>query len=76
MIDSESRDSLVILFTRFPEPGRTKTRLIPVLGPDGAANLQRRMTEHALRRLADLEQDSAVRIEVRHDGGTRRGGIG
>ena len=27
----------VIVFTRYPEPGRVKTRLIPALGEDGAA---------------------------------------
>ncbi len=38
----------LILFGRYPVPGRTKTRLIPALGPLGAADLQRRMTEHCL----------------------------
>ena len=38
----------LIIFTRYPEPGKTKTRLIPALGPDGAAALQRQMTEHTL----------------------------
>ena len=39
----------LILFTRFPVPGEAKTRLIPVLGADGAARLQRRLTLRALR---------------------------
>lgn len=47
---------LLLLFTRYPLAGRAKTRLIPVLGARGAAQLQRSMTElvagHALR-LAD-----------------------
>ena len=34
----------IIVFGRYPLPGETKTRLIPVLGPVGAAELQRRMT--------------------------------
>jgi len=34
----------LIIFTRFPEPGRTKTRLIPSLGPERAACLQEVMT--------------------------------
>lgn len=38
----------VALFARFPEPGRAKTRLIPVLGPEGAAALHRRLAERAL----------------------------
>ena len=36
---------LLAVFTRYPIPGKTKTRLIPALGADGAAALQREMTE-------------------------------
>lgn len=43
------KTDLLIYFTRYPEPGTTKTRLIPALGPEGAAKLQREMTEHTLR---------------------------
>jgi uncharacterized protein len=45
----------LILFGRYPVPGRTKTRLIPVLGPVGAADLQRRLTLNSLA--AVLETD-------------------
>ncbi len=38
----------LILFGRYPVPGRTKTRLIPALGPVGAADLQRRLTQKSL----------------------------
>ena len=38
----------LIVFTRYPRAGTTKTRLIPALGPAGAAALQRRMTERIL----------------------------
>lgn len=34
----------LIVFTRYPQPGRAKTRLIPAVGAEGAAVLQRRMT--------------------------------
>ena len=30
----------LIVFTCYPEPGKTKTRLIPLLGAEGAADLQ------------------------------------
>jgi len=52
------------LFTRYPVPGRTKTRLIPALGEQGAADLHRAMAEHTLkqtRRYARL-RPCAVRI--------------
>ena len=42
------RPEHLILFTRAPEAGRAKTRLIPALGADGAADLHRQMTLHTL----------------------------
>jgi rSAM/selenodomain-associated transferase 1 len=38
----------VALFTRWPEAGKAKTRLIPALGPQGAADLHRRLTERTV----------------------------
>jgi rSAM/selenodomain-associated transferase 2/rSAM/selenodomain-associated transferase 1 len=46
----------LIVFTRYPEPGKTKTRLIPALGPYGAAHVQRQMTEHALGQVRRFQQ--------------------
>jgi uncharacterized protein len=59
----------LIIFTRFPEAGRTKTRLIPMLGPQGAADLQRKMTEHTLAQVARISASNPLRVEVRYDGG-------
>ena len=60
------------IFTRYPEPGTTKTRLVPALGPDGAADLQRRMTERTLDRMRDLSRPGEPRVdlEIRTSGGT------
>jgi rSAM/selenodomain-associated transferase 2/rSAM/selenodomain-associated transferase 1 len=58
----------LIIFTRYPVPGITKTRLIPALGEQGAADLQREMTEHTLDTVRPL-MDEEVRIEIRHEGG-------
>jgi rSAM/selenodomain-associated transferase 1 len=38
----------LIVFARSPDPGRVKTRLVPLLGEKGAARLQARMVEKAL----------------------------
>ncbi len=46
-LPGKNREGL-ILFTRFPIPGKTKTRLIPSLGEWEAADLQRRMTKRTL----------------------------
>ncbi|XP_056001123.1 uncharacterized protein LOC125655392 isoform X2 [Ostrea edulis] len=42
---------VISVFTRYPSPGVTKTRLIPCLGEEAAAYAQRRMTEHILERI-------------------------
>jgi rSAM/selenodomain-associated transferase 2/rSAM/selenodomain-associated transferase 1 len=59
----------LIIFTRYPETGITKTRLIPLLGAKGAANLQRKMTEHTLSRMMGLTASNDLTIEIRYDGG-------
>ena len=41
--------SLLIIFGRYPLPGKVKTRLIPHLGPVGSADLQRRLTEDIVK---------------------------
>ncbi|MEJ2097387.1 MAG: TIGR04283 family arsenosugar biosynthesis glycosyltransferase [Deltaproteobacteria bacterium] len=61
----------LIVFTRFPEPGKTKTRMIPVLGAAGAARLQRRMTEHTIAAAAKAGRRLNLTVEVRHEGGNR-----
>ncbi|MBD2430241.1 MULTISPECIES: TIGR04282 family arsenosugar biosynthesis glycosyltransferase [Fischerella] len=59
----------LIIFTRYPEPGLTKTRLIPALGAGGAANLQRQMTEYTLSKVRELQKAIAISVEVRFSGG-------
>ncbi len=56
----------VALFTRYPEPGRAKTRLIPALGAEGAARLHRTLTE---RTIAAIRQ-SGLPMEIRSTGAT------
>lgn len=61
-------ESRLIIFTRLPVPGQTKTRLIPALGPDGAADLQRQMTEHTLKSMKPLVREP-IELQVRFEGG-------
>ncbi|MCA1765588.1 MAG: TIGR04282 family arsenosugar biosynthesis glycosyltransferase [Desulfobulbaceae bacterium] len=58
----------LILFTRYPEAGRVKTRLIPALGPKGAAALQARMTEDTLRTAEAAAAENDLDLEIRHSG--------
>jgi len=59
-----SQETLII-FTRYPESGKTKTRLIPALGTEGAANLQKKLTEYTLTEASKLE----VNLRVYFSGG-------
>jgi len=60
--------SRIVLFTRYPVPGVTKTRLIPALGSEGAADLQRQMTERTLNVLKTLA-GTGIELAVRFEGG-------
>lgn len=62
----------LVLFTRYPTPGRAKTRLIPVLGAAGAAALHRRLTERALGELRATGLPHEVRTTGAAAGAFRR----
>lgn len=66
------RQERLIIFTRYPEPGKAKTRMIPALGAEGAASLHRQMTEHTLNQVRELRCFRPVSIEVRFDGGNQQ----
>lgn len=59
----------LVIFTRYPQPHKTKTRLIPALGAEGAAALQREMTRRILRWAGLLQSELNLSVEVRFDGG-------
>jgi len=60
----------LIVFTRYPEPGKSKTRLIPALGPRGAADLHRKMTEHTLSWARRWKKRFPASLEVHFTGGS------
>lgn len=62
----------LIVFTRFPEPGKTKTRLIPILGAEGAAQLQREMTQHTMELATAAAKRLDAAVDIRYDGGDER----
>ena len=59
----------LIIFTRYPEPGTTKTRLIGALGANGAAELHRKMAELAVGVARELKASTGIAIEIRFVGG-------
>lgn len=65
----DHHQDIVLLFTRYPQPGLSKTRLIPILGAKGAADLQRRMTERIMTRISQLAETRPHDFEIHYDGG-------
>jgi hypothetical protein len=62
--DHSSGNEVLLLFVRYPEAGRVKTRLIPALGADGAAALYERMAGAIARRVAGWRRDGLRRVAV------------
>ncbi|NEP12658.1 MAG: glycosyltransferase [Symploca sp. SIO2C1] len=62
----------LIVFSRYPEPGKTKTRMIPALGAEGAAKLQRQLTEETLLQVRELATSRPLSVEVHFSGGTQQ----
>ncbi|MHA7819782.1 MAG: TIGR04282 family arsenosugar biosynthesis glycosyltransferase [Erythrobacter sp.] len=50
----------LVLFARFPTAGECKTRLIPAVGPEGAATIHRQLTE----RTVDVLRQSGAPVTV------------
>lgn len=65
----------LLLFARYPVAGSAKTRLIPALGPERAARLHRRMTEHVVgvaRTTCAADKEGDVGIIICCTGAHRR----
>jgi rSAM/selenodomain-associated transferase 1/rSAM/selenodomain-associated transferase 2 len=62
----------LIVFGRYPQVGKTKTRLIPALGPAGAAALQKRMTEKTVAAARRVTERVGGRLVFCHDGGNQQ----
>jgi len=61
----------LLIFTRYPEAGKTKTRLIPILGAAGAARLQKSLTEKIVNQAKLLARRTAIDIALYYSGGNR-----
>ncbi|SDP46073.1 TIGR04282 family arsenosugar biosynthesis glycosyltransferase [Desulforhopalus singaporensis] len=62
----------LIIFTRYPEPGTTKTRLIPAIGKRQAAQLQQRMTERIVAEAAKCRSRLQLPPAIHFSGGSER----
>lgn len=61
----------LMVFARFPEVGKCKTRLIDALGAQGAADLHRGMTVHTLDWAQRLLDTKRCTLQVHFSGGDR-----
>jgi hypothetical protein len=66
---SEASRHQLLVFTRHPEPGSAKTRLISALGEEEAADLHRRMTEHLVEEARRLQAIHPVSVRICFEGG-------
>jgi len=66
---SHSRHRLLIM-TRYPVPGQTKTRLIPSLGAKSAALLHRELIRQLWEKLAPIIKSRKIEVEVHYSGGS------
>jgi uncharacterized protein len=64
------RDRLII-FCRYPIPGKTKTRLIPTFGPLNAADLHKRLVEETFAKAKEFTREYNISLEVCFDEGSK-----
>lgn len=72
MRGSVCSDERLVVFCRYPVPGRVKTRLAPALGRLGAAELHRRLTERVISLAEAVAAGRGADLEIVHAGGSRR----
>jgi rSAM/selenodomain-associated transferase 2/rSAM/selenodomain-associated transferase 1 len=68
--ESKRGRPVVAVMARFPLPGAVKTRLAPLLGFEGAAELHRELAAHCVARMRPLQSTCEARVEVHIDGGS------
>jgi rSAM/selenodomain-associated transferase 1 len=62
----------LVIFTRYPRLGQTKTRMIPALGAAGALALHQDLTVHTLKTARTLQAQLDCHVEIHFHGGNRR----
>ena len=65
-------NSRIIVFTKYPVPGKTKTRLIHLLGPAGAADLQKRLVEKTYQTAKRFTRPRGMDIEICFENGSEK----
>lgn len=66
------KHSRIIIFSRLPIPGKAKSRLIPLLGKEGAADLQRHLTKKVCSIARSVCLHSGAELEIHFTDGSHR----
>jgi rSAM/selenodomain-associated transferase 1 len=66
------QQQIIILFTRYPQAGKVKTRLMERLGPQGAADLHEEMTRQVIRNIEPVLQEDSIQLQVYYCGGSEQ----
>jgi uncharacterized protein len=61
----------LIIFCRYPIPGKTKTRLIPAFGPLYAAELHKRLAEETFFKAKEFAHGHFIGLDVSFDEGSK-----
>ena len=69
---SKYKQRHIVIFTRYPEPGKAKTRLIPELGAVGAAELHRSIAEKTVNCVRQYAEKHNASIAVYYTGGDEK----
>ena len=67
----KTAQEIILLFTKYPQPGTSKTRLIPAVGAEKAAEIQRQMTQFILGNIALYSDNFLCDLSIYFDGGTK-----
>ncbi len=68
-VRTPSASESLAIFAKHPESERVKTRLIPALGPEGAAKLYAHMLQHTLSIASQFRRGRVVQTQIWHAGG-------
>lgn len=62
--------NMLIVFIKYPEPGKSKTRLIPAIGATKAAEIQHGMSLRTLATASEFSRTTRTDVEIRFIGAT------
>lgn len=71
LIINMTRKNILVIFSRYPKPGESKTRLIPAIGSEKAAMLQRHMTEDTVLKARKLASLLGIEVKIFYTGGSQ-----